>query len=45
VNFFCRKTAGYISGLEKPQVSLKKPAGRLIAGFFTGLSGKIGFFY
>jgi hypothetical protein len=32
------------SGLEKTQVSLKKPAGRLNAGFFTGFSGKTGFF-
>jgi hypothetical protein len=32
-------------GLEKPQVLLKKPAGRLNTGFFTGFfSGKTGFF-
>jgi uncharacterized protein (DUF849 family) len=31
------------SGLEKTQVLLKKPAGRLNAGFFTGFSGKTGF--
>jgi hypothetical protein len=29
--------------LEKTQVLLKKPAGRLNAGFFTGFSGKTGF--
>jgi hypothetical protein len=28
---------------QKTQVLLKKPAGRLIAGFFTGFSGKTGF--
>jgi hypothetical protein len=33
----------FISGLEKTQVLLKKPAGRLNAGFFTGFSGKTGF--
>jgi hypothetical protein len=32
-----------MSGLEKTQVLLKKPAGRLNAGFFTGFSGKTGF--
>jgi hypothetical protein len=32
------------TGLEKTQVLLKKPAGRLNAGFFTGFSGKTGFF-
>jgi hypothetical protein len=31
------------AGLEKTQVLLKKPAGRLNAGFFTGFSGKTGF--
>jgi hypothetical protein len=31
------------TGLEKTQVLLKKPAGRLNAGFFTGFSGKTGF--
>jgi hypothetical protein len=31
------------AGLEKTQVLLKKPAGRLYAGFFTGFSGKTGF--
>jgi hypothetical protein len=30
-------------GLKKTQVLLKKPAGRLNAGFFTGFSGKTGF--
>jgi hypothetical protein len=29
------------SGLEKTQVLLKKPAGRLNAGFFTGLGKKV----
>jgi hypothetical protein len=33
----------FMPGLEKTQVLLKKPAGRLNAGFFTGFSGKIGF--
>jgi hypothetical protein len=31
------------AGLEKTQVLLKKPAGRLNAGFFTGFSGTTGF--
>jgi hypothetical protein len=31
------------AGLEKTQVFLKKPAGRLNTGFFTGFSGKTGF--
>jgi hypothetical protein len=31
------------TGLEKIQVLLKKPAGRVNAGFFTGFSGKTGF--
>jgi hypothetical protein len=31
------------SGFEKTQVLLKKPAGRLNAGFFTVFSGKTGF--
>jgi hypothetical protein len=31
------------TGLEKTQVLLKTPAGRLNAGFFTGFSGKTGF--
>jgi hypothetical protein len=33
-----------IAKIEKTQVLLKKPAGRLHAGFFTGFSGKTGFF-
>jgi hypothetical protein len=32
-----------ISGLEKTQVLLKKPAGRLNTGFFTGFSAETGF--
>jgi len=31
------------AGLEKPQVLLKKPEGRLNAGFVTGFSGQTGF--
>jgi hypothetical protein len=34
----------YRKRLEKNQVLLKKPAGRLNAGFFTGFSGKTGLF-
>jgi hypothetical protein len=37
-NFLVLKT-----GLEKTQVLLKKPAGRVNAGFITGFSGKTGF--
>jgi hypothetical protein len=31
------------TGLKNTQVLLKKPAGRLNAGFFTSFSGKTGF--
>jgi hypothetical protein len=43
INLICKTIYVYISGLEKTQDLLKKPAGRLNEGFFTGFSGKTGF--